>query len=110
MCPIIYCHAAGARSHWHNRCHGPNAVGFPFTHNPNRVLQARERCVLTPAVGCSRPQTGEPTDHTSGGRAITGFHDDFLWCGTKIEIARQIGNAVPVGLAQVIAKHLKPYL
>ncbi|MEV0350664.1 DNA cytosine methyltransferase [Nonomuraea sp. NPDC050680] len=38
------------------------------------------------------------------------FDYDFQWCGTKIEIARQIGNAVPVGLAQAIAKHIRPYL
>jgi DNA (cytosine-5)-methyltransferase 1 len=38
------------------------------------------------------------------------FPDDFLWCGSKIEIARQIGNAVPAGLAQAIAAHIKPYL
>ncbi|WP_200934506.1 DNA cytosine methyltransferase [Nostocoides sp. Soil756] len=38
------------------------------------------------------------------------FPDDFLWCGTKIEIAKQIGNAVPVGLAAAIARHLEPYL
>ena len=34
----------------------------------------------------------------------------FLWCGTKIEIAKQIGNAVPVGLAAAIAGHLRDYL
>jgi DNA (cytosine-5)-methyltransferase 1 len=38
------------------------------------------------------------------------FPEDFLWCGSKIEIARQIGNAVPVGLAQAIAAHVKTYL
>src|SRR5690606_9514229 len=27
------------------------------------------------------------------------FPSDFEWCGTKIAIAKQIGNAVPVGLA-----------
>jgi DNA (cytosine-5)-methyltransferase 1 len=32
------------------------------------------------------------------------FPQDYLWCGTKIEIARQIGNAVPVGLAVAIAR------
>jgi len=31
------------------------------------------------------------------------FPKDFLWCGTKIEIAKQIGNAVPVTLAAAIA-------
>jgi DNA (cytosine-5)-methyltransferase 1 len=34
---------------------------------------------------------------------IQGFPDDFVWCGKKMEIARQIGNAVPVGLARAIA-------
>lgn len=38
------------------------------------------------------------------------FPEDFLWCGTKIEIAKQIGNAVPVGLASTIASHLLRYL
>jgi DNA (cytosine-5)-methyltransferase 1 len=38
------------------------------------------------------------------------FPEDFLWCGSKIEIARQIGNAVPAGLARAIAVHIKPYL
>ncbi|MFJ8161187.1 DNA cytosine methyltransferase [Streptomyces sp. NPDC096136] len=34
---------------------------------------------------------------------IQGFPEDYLWRGTKIEIARQIGNAVPVGLARAVA-------
>ncbi|MDJ0379643.1 DNA cytosine methyltransferase [Streptomyces sp. G-G2] len=38
------------------------------------------------------------------------FPDTFLWCGTKIQIAKQIGNAVPPMLAEAIATHLKPYL
>lgn len=38
------------------------------------------------------------------------FPEDFLWCGTKIEIARQIGNAVPVGLARAIAAAIGPHL
>jgi len=32
------------------------------------------------------------------------FPDDFSWRGSKIEIARQIGNAVPPGLAEQIAR------
>lgn len=31
------------------------------------------------------------------------FPDRFLWCGSKTEIARQIGNAVPPRLAEAIA-------
>ncbi len=38
------------------------------------------------------------------------FPEDYVWCGTKIQIARQIGNAVPPILAKAIAVHLKPYL
>ncbi|MGH3548239.1 MAG: DNA cytosine methyltransferase [Pseudonocardiaceae bacterium] len=35
------------------------------------------------------------------------FPETFAWCGSKIEIAKQIGNAVPVGLASAIAAHLQ---
>lgn len=38
------------------------------------------------------------------------FPDNYLWCGTKIEIARQIGNAVPVGLASAVAKHIRRFI
>jgi DNA (cytosine-5)-methyltransferase 1 len=34
------------------------------------------------------------------------FPPDYLWCGSKIEIAKQIGNAVPGGLAAAIARHV----
>ncbi|MGQ0847282.1 MAG: DNA cytosine methyltransferase [Sporichthyaceae bacterium] len=39
--------------------------------------------------------------------ALQDFPDWFVWCGSKIEIAKQIGNAVPVGLAAAIARHLR---
>lgn len=38
------------------------------------------------------------------------FPKDYLWCGSKTEIAKQIGNAVPSGLAAAIAKQVKKYL
>lgn len=52
--------------------------------------------------------------HPTADRAIThheaarlqGFPDDYLWCGSKAEIGRQIGNAVPVRLAEAVAGHL----
>ena len=38
---------------------------------------------------------------------LQSFPDDFAWCGTKIEIAKQIGNAVPPVLADAVARHVK---
>ncbi|MDT0300718.1 DNA cytosine methyltransferase [Streptomonospora wellingtoniae] len=38
------------------------------------------------------------------------FPPVFVWCGTKTEVARQIGNAVPVGLAQAIARQIRQYI
>jgi len=37
---------------------------------------------------------------------LQSFPDDFVWCGSKIEIAKQIGNAVPPLLAEAVAHHL----
>lgn len=56
-----------------------------------------------------RNRVNRPITHLEAAR-LQGFPEDFLWCGSKIEIARQIGNAVPVGLAQAIATHLRQYL
>jgi DNA (cytosine-5)-methyltransferase 1 len=41
---------------------------------------------------------------------IQDFPADHLWVGTKTQIAKQIGNAVPSGLARAIAKQIKPFL
>ncbi len=38
------------------------------------------------------------------------FPESFAWCGSKIEIAKQIGNAVPVGLASAVARHIRQTL
>jgi DNA (cytosine-5)-methyltransferase 1 len=38
------------------------------------------------------------------------FPESFVWCGSKTEIARQIGNAVPVGLAAAVAKQIRACL
>lgn len=54
-------------------------------------------------------QVNRPITHLEAARLQT-FPRDFLWCGSKLDIARQIGNAVPVGLAQAIATHLADLL
>lgn len=41
---------------------------------------------------------------------IQDFPRDYRWVGTKIQIARQIGNAVPSGLAHAIALQIRPFL
>lgn len=54
-------------------------------------------------------RVNRPITHWEAAR-IQGFPDDFTWCGSKIEIAKQIGNAVPIALAAAIALHLQEFL
>lgn len=49
------------------------------------------------------PREHRPITHREAAR-LMGFPDDFVFAGTKIEVARQIGNAVPPPLAAAIAK------
>ncbi len=55
------------------------------------------------------PQWHRPITHLEAARLQT-FPDTFEWCGSKIEIARQIGNAVPPHQATALATHLSPHL
>jgi DNA (cytosine-5)-methyltransferase 1 len=52
------------------------------------------------------PEKHRPITHREAARIMT-FPDDFKFCGSKIQIARQIGNAVPPKLATHLANHLK---
>lgn len=49
------------------------------------------------------PVADRPITHFEACR-LQGFDDDFVWCGSKIEIARQIGNAVPIPLAEALGR------
>jgi DNA (cytosine-5)-methyltransferase 1 len=51
------------------------------------------------------PTADRPITHREAAR-LQSFPDSFKFCGTKIEIARQIGNAVPPGLAEAVARHV----
>ncbi|WP_020550244.1 DNA cytosine methyltransferase [Embleya scabrispora] len=54
-------------------------------------------------------RVNRPITHREAAR-LQSFPETFVWCGSKTEIARQIGNAVPPRLAEAIARHLKPHL
>lgn len=49
------------------------------------------------------PVKDRPITHREAAR-LMGFPDDFIFKGTKVEIARQIGNAVPPNLAGAISQ------
>ncbi len=49
------------------------------------------------------PEQHRPITHREAAR-IQSFPDDFIFFGSKTEIAKQIGNAVPVKLAAAIAQ------
>lgn len=60
-----------------------------------------------------KPEKGRyvhPTEHRAlthhEAARIQGFPDDYKWVGSKVAIARQIGNAVPIPLARAIGTHL----
>lgn len=55
------------------------------------------------------PDQDRPITHWEAARLQT-FPDDFKWCGSKIEIAIQIGNAVPPKLSEVLAWHIIEHL
>jgi len=55
------------------------------------------------------PQADRALTHLEAAR-LQGFRDDYLWHGSKMDIGRQIGNAVPVRLAAALAEHLADYL
>jgi len=59
-----------------------------------------------PEKGCYlHPVADRPITHREAAR-LQSFPDGFRFCGSKIEIARQIGNAVPPLLAFRVAVHV----
>lgn len=55
------------------------------------------------------PDQHRPITHREAARFM-GFPDDFRFCGSKVEIARQIGNAVPPPLAGAIGRMVSDML
>lgn len=52
------------------------------------------------------PQADRPITHREAARIQT-FPDDYRFVGSKIEVAKMIGNAVPPKLASAIARHVR---
>jgi DNA (cytosine-5)-methyltransferase 1 len=55
------------------------------------------------------PSEDRPITHWEAARLQT-FPDTFKWCGKKIRIAIQIGNAVPPMFAKVLGAHVMKHL
>lgn len=55
------------------------------------------------------PTAARPITHFEAAR-IQGFPSEFRWCGSKTDIAKQIGNAVPIPLGTAIASAIHSYL
>lgn len=55
------------------------------------------------------PDQHRPITHREAAR-IMGFPDDFEFCGSKVEVAKQIGNAVPPPLAGAIGQIVRDAL
>lgn len=55
------------------------------------------------------PRDDRPITHYEAA-LIQGFPEAYQWYGKKLEIAQQIGNAVPVGLGRAIAGAVYQYL
>jgi DNA (cytosine-5)-methyltransferase 1 len=52
------------------------------------------------------PELHRPITHLEAAKLQT-FPDSYILCGSRTQVAKQIGNAVPPLLAQAIARHLK---
>jgi len=55
------------------------------------------------------PEAHRPITHREAARLQT-FPDSFTFVGSRIEVARQIGNAVPPLLAKAVAEELRAVL
>lgn len=61
-----------------------------------------------PEKGCYlHPEANRPITVREGARLQT-FPDDFAFVGSNVQVAKQIGNAVPVELARKIALCIRP--
>lgn len=87
---------------WRNKKSGTTDVfGRMWWDRPSFTIRTE---FFKPEKGCYlHPQAHRPITHREAARLQT-FADDFVFVGSKTEVARQIGNAVPPMLATAVAK------
>lgn len=79
---------------------GTDLFGRLWWHRPSVTIRTE---FFKPEKGrYLHPDQHRPITHREAARLMS-FPDDFIFLGTKTEIARQIGNAVPPKLAEQIA-------
>jgi DNA (cytosine-5)-methyltransferase 1 len=80
---------------------GTDLFGRLWWHRPSVTIRTE---FFKPEKGrYLHPTQHRPITHREAAR-LMGFPDDFVFVGTKTEIAKQIGNAVPPALAGAIAQ------
>ncbi|MEU0646145.1 DNA cytosine methyltransferase [Streptomyces umbrinus] len=90
-----------------------NTMSWDNHHSGSADVMGRlhaDRPSVTIRTEFFKPEKGRylhPTEHRPithyEAALIQDFPDDYQWYGTKLDIARQIGNAVPVGLGRALA-------
>ena len=98
---------------WRNKPTGTvDVMGRMEWNKPSLTIRTEffkpeKGCYLHPQWDAHDParRVNRSISHWEAAR-LQSFPDDFVWCGSKIEIARQIGNAVPPLLARVVAQHI----
>ncbi|WP_083501951.1 DNA cytosine methyltransferase [Sphaerimonospora mesophila] len=94
-------------SWWNHHSGSGDVMGRMYWDEPSVTIRTE---FYKPEKGrYLHPFEDRPITHLEAA-LLQGFPEDFLWCGSKVQIARQIGNAVPVGLARAIAGRLYEYL
>jgi DNA (cytosine-5)-methyltransferase 1 len=87
---------------WRNKATGTTDVfGRLWWNRPSLTIRTE---FFKPEKGrYLHPTADRPITHREAARLQT-FTDDFIFTGSKIQVARQIGNAVPPTLARAIAE------
>ena len=92
---------------WQKKKHGSTDVfGRMWYDRPAPTIRTE---FIKPEKGrYLHPKADRPITLREGAR-LQSFPDDFIFHGSYTQIAKQIGNAVPVVLAEALAKHVMQY-